>query len=660
NVSYYASALTAEQVGFLNDSGNGGNTPGGIDANELRAPIGAWDFTQDDETGTRDEFVKAIADRSGNHAPLLMQNSARFQSDDKFGSVIKAGNYAYNLNGQYDINNGFTVALWVYADALIPNSFLINNVVYNRTGSGDSLTHEWDIHVNSEGRIAWEMNGGLNWFSITGADASDALTTGEWVHLAVAYDAEEYKMYGYVNGELKNSQSVVLPENMVNTEKDGGLVVGTMASNIQGMYNSAYTFKGKIAEVRIYDIAYGRTVVQSVMNGTDLADSADLGMEKAESLPEGNLTAGWNADEGEGEFINDISGNYNHAILGTDVSWMSDFSGIYENVVSPGYAVSEYAHDFSENSTFVANMKINATHNGFGTVISSRAEARYHELGYLGKDFYIDSNASRWNIHVNTLGRICFDCQGAWDLGLIEVPYCVVPADISSEGWVRLAITVEKPETETGYYVFRFYLDGHLVGIAYRETGISAPESGDGTVMFANPDAGNNFQGNLTEFRFYNTVLTEEEIALLCDGDNIETPANRGLTVIKQFVPAESYAVGDVITIRISDYIRNDAWSELAYDAYVTDNTGEKVGKIEDGVFTFELKKAKEGMGITISVRGGLQHAEMSFRLNITEQAKGGCGGIVFTGSTGTGIMLAVTCLVAVFLTLGKKKYGLA
>ena len=80
------------------------------------------------------------------------------------------------------------------------------------------------------------------------------LTANNWYHLTGTYDGS--KMRIYLNGELDNSQDLVL--NITNAQKD--LYIG---NNYSG---TTYLFNGKIDEVRISDVARGGNWIKTCYN----------------------------------------------------------------------------------------------------------------------------------------------------------------------------------------------------------------------------------------------------------------------------------------------------------------------------------------------------------------------------------------------------------
>ena len=78
------------------------------------------------------------------------------------------------------------------------------------------------------------------------------LPVGKWVHVAASYDHNSGKNSLYINGHLRASQNI-----------GTGYEIATTSQRVLiGLKNGAY-FKGKIAEMKVYDVALNEAQIQT-------------------------------------------------------------------------------------------------------------------------------------------------------------------------------------------------------------------------------------------------------------------------------------------------------------------------------------------------------------------------------------------------------------
>ena len=120
---------------------------------------------------------------------------------------------------------------------------------------------------------------------------------GSWYYVAAVYDNRDMKIY--LNGELANSGTFNLDTG--STTPDKNLAIGARS------YDSTITqyLNGEIDEVSIYNRALS-------------AEEIWAGMHTKLTGDEDGLVGYWDFDEGEGQVVNDISGNGNDGQLGSE------------------------------------------------------------------------------------------------------------------------------------------------------------------------------------------------------------------------------------------------------------------------------------------------------------------------------------------------------
>ena len=85
-----------------------------------------------------------------------------------------------------------------------------------------------------------------------------AIPAGKWVHVAASYDHNSGKNSLYINGHLRSSQNI-----------GTGYEIATASQKVlMGVKNLPNFFKGKIAEMKVYDVALNEAQIQtSIMQG---------------------------------------------------------------------------------------------------------------------------------------------------------------------------------------------------------------------------------------------------------------------------------------------------------------------------------------------------------------------------------------------------------
>jgi len=114
------------------------------------------------------------------------------------------------------------------------------------------------------------------------------VTAGEWQHVAGTYDGTMAK--AYIDGILVKGTIF------------SGVLADTDASFLIGDYREP--FDGAIDDVRVYDRALSGEEIRAIVHTR--VESSDP-----------NLVGYWDFDEGEGQVVNDISGNGNDGTLGS-------------------------------------------------------------------------------------------------------------------------------------------------------------------------------------------------------------------------------------------------------------------------------------------------------------------------------------------------------
>jgi len=201
---------------------------------------------------------------------------------------------SFGKKPQFKIEKNITIEAWVYLQGSNRQwTGIISNIFdTGSTESGYGLTLDGQTGVyfgltpSATNRIVYLSSG------------ADSLKLNEWHHVAATYDGQQMKVY--INGVQKAIQAVASPNISYNPEND--LHIGAYKDNDENYY-----FQGKIAEVRLWNIA--RT-------------PEDIKKDSSRRLVgnEAGLVGYWPLNEGANNAINDKTSNGNHGTI-QGASW---------------------------------------------------------------------------------------------------------------------------------------------------------------------------------------------------------------------------------------------------------------------------------------------------------------------------------------------------
>ncbi|MDJ0660630.1 MAG: cadherin domain-containing protein [Crocosphaera sp.] len=185
-----------------------------------------------------------------------------------------------------DLNFGtgsFTIEAWVYDDPDSVNSW--NNAVSKKVGSGN--TSGWVLRIDNFDRPEFYLADGGSRVDV---ESSNALTEGQWYHLAGVVDRNTNEAYLYVNGQLEATASLA---SLGSVDTNNSLKFGNWDN-----LGSSNFWHGQIDDVRLWNEA---------RSALDIYDNYNATLTGTES----NLVGYWNFDQGsvDGNTITDVTGN---------------------------------------------------------------------------------------------------------------------------------------------------------------------------------------------------------------------------------------------------------------------------------------------------------------------------------------------------------------
>ena len=125
------------------------------------------------------------------------------------------------------------------------------------SGSLIRYGYEWESGVQMwivDGKFYNQIVKRTSTQPLTSIRAADVFLVGKWVHVAASYDHNTGNNSLYINGHFSVSQNI-----------DKGYEIATTSDVLMGgrhERNNAY-FKGKIAEMKVYDVALNEAQIQT-------------------------------------------------------------------------------------------------------------------------------------------------------------------------------------------------------------------------------------------------------------------------------------------------------------------------------------------------------------------------------------------------------------
>ncbi|WP_414566348.1 MULTISPECIES: LamG-like jellyroll fold domain-containing protein [unclassified Anabaena] len=212
--------------------------------------------------------------------------------------------YALTFDGQDDyillgkkpefkIEKEITLEAWVYCQKQRRRAGIISNVFdTNTTESG------YGILLDGKSGVFFALKTSSKRIQYFGSKV-DSLKLNQWNHVAVTYDGEQMKLYlDGVEIAAKSSS-----DSGINYEPENDLLIGTYKDN-----NETYPFLGKIAEVRLWQVARTQSEIKENMHQSLMGN--ELG-----------LVGYWPLNEGSSNITHDLTKNANHGTI-NGANWM--------------------------------------------------------------------------------------------------------------------------------------------------------------------------------------------------------------------------------------------------------------------------------------------------------------------------------------------------
>ncbi|MDZ8237186.1 MAG: LamG-like jellyroll fold domain-containing protein [Nostoc sp. ChiQUE01a] len=207
---------------------------------------------------------------------------------------------------EFKIEKTLTVEAWVYPEQQKQWAGIFGNIFDTGfTESGYGLCLDGASGVNF---ACTPEKRGIQYLS----SGSKTLTLSQWQHITGTYNGQEMKVY--VNGVLKATKAI--SANKINYNPENNLRIGVYQDD-----NEAYNFKGKIAEVRLWNCIRSEAEIQSCMY-TSLRGN------------EPGLVGYWPLNEGSTTTVKDVTSCSNNGKI-TGAIWDRQLFFINEILAQP-------------------------------------------------------------------------------------------------------------------------------------------------------------------------------------------------------------------------------------------------------------------------------------------------------------------------------------
>ncbi len=288
---------------------------------------------------------------------------------------------------------------------------------------------------------------------------SETLELGSWQHVAATYDGDRVRLY--VNGELVGDAPVA---EVLST--DGALRIGG-----GDLWWSDEGFKGRIDEVRIYNRALSAGEVQS--------DSAS-----PIQTPQQGPIAAYSFDEGEGETVEDLTGDEHDSTI-HGATWTD--RGRYGGALAFDAEKENYV-------SIPANSELDGSEEMTVEAWVRSSEARY--LGEIAMKEREGSGAGySWTLDQHLTEPAGYFMQT--EEGMVAGGEGSAPLNT----WTHVAMTDDGAHN-------RLYVNGQLV-----DTAPAIPFDGHGKIQIGGNELfGQWFDGRIDEVRIYNRALSAGEV----------------------------------------------------------------------------------------------------------------------------------------------------
>lgn len=461
-----------------------------VTAQEFRAEFTTWEGASASINGPRIIELDGFAERPCAPQPSGMVGWWRGEGNaldtqggnDGFaiGGVTYAGGkvgLAANLNGvdQFvelantpDLNpsGSFTIEAWI-----LPATDQVSAIFAKWGDEGDysnQRSYVLNLHpgrklqfaISDEAR---QLDGDFHSF---GSD-DDAITVGDWNHVAGVYDQVTGARRLYVNG-VKVAERIDPPITVLN-----GLAKASIGGHLRSSTAAQFFFAGLIDEVALYHRALTEPEIQAIYNA-DAAGKCTESIPACAPQPSGAVSW-WRGEGNAADSVGDVSG-----IVHGGVSYVPGMVGqAFSFDGQTGYVELPGVFGGGTEYTVEAWVRSAEDTGGFQAIVSSTATEEFLHFQL--------SDAGNSAVYCFPPGPVYFNA-------LSPAPYGV---------WRHVALSIRSGDS-------RLYVDGQL--IEQQSTTFDHILPTDSLRIGCGFNGGRFFKGEIDELSIFNRALTETEI----------------------------------------------------------------------------------------------------------------------------------------------------
>jgi hypothetical protein len=459
-------------------------------------PVGYWKM--DEGSWINDCSASTVIDSSGNgnHGKVCPAGVSALKGGF-VGKIGKAGYFPRAESARVeiqnstslDLTNNLTFEAWIKSEAWVAGSWETIVAKGDRTKSPEQMQYWFSINDTAH-MMFWGKDGTGTWKSYT--DTSQTVSLNTWHHVAVSYSNGIATFY--LDGSLTDSGNIGLNPLLSST---GLFSIGSSYSSTESTPISYY-FKGLIDDVRAYN--YTRTPAQII-------EDMNAG-HPAPGSPVGSALGEWNFDEG---VDNTCFGNSNDACNSGNTGTTLD--GAQSGMSVPAISTSGWTNSGKFNKAL--------NFDGINDYVLSGDVDAIEEITVSAWVNPVSTSAGRGIISKRTSTEVAGDwalrfSQNSdnkleWILwygnNISEQAYST--SSISTSVWTHVAATYN-----TSTKTVKFYINGKLDNAdstAITHNLADTPE----TIKIGYDGQSAYFSGTMDSVRYYNSVLTDDQVKLL-------------------------------------------------------------------------------------------------------------------------------------------------
>ena len=426
------------------------------------------------ETGEQDTTVNAVFGSCESNVSSTTNYALNFDGQDDYVNI--------DYNENLALNNEMTISGWVKIPS--DHSSLWGSVVGGHNGYG---------YILYAGSNSGSSNGNL-WFEVRDGGSVSGTTDlrdNSWTHIAVTYDGNIAR--AFVDGQLEG-------ENSFETGFQGSPGYPLRFGYVNHNVGNNEHFPGILDELSFYNIALDQSQIQLNMNN------------ELSGLEQG-LVGYWNFNSGDGDVLNDQSGNGNNGQI-NGANWVE---GVPINSQDPIHGCTDtYAENYDSDAN-TDDGSCSYPDNGEYSLSFDNDNVSIGDIGDYSSKVTImawvkkDGTNGYSNIVSGGCGNLLFTEN---DNKILFGSQCSNPiahdtygtTDITDNIWHHVAATYD---ADAGQNNLKVYVDGVLEGQSTKTASFSVNSFRIGSNNNGN---GEQYNGNIDMLRIWNTALTQEQI----------------------------------------------------------------------------------------------------------------------------------------------------